>query len=109
MGRWVLLAGAVALTVSCGSRTALLPGEPGGSGPGGSGGSGGGATPQAVVCHAALQDGAPTPTRGFCTTRANQADANAPHAPVIAWSVTPFPIVSPEDYLPAETVVDAAG
>jgi hypothetical protein len=108
MGRRVLLA-AVALSVSCGSRTALLPGGPGSSGPGGSGGSGGGATPQAVVCNAALLDGAPTPTRGYCTTRANQAALSGPHAPTIAWSVTPFPILSPEDYLPAETVVDANG
>ena len=107
MGRRVLLA-AVALSVSCGSRTPLLPGGPGG-GPGGSGGSGGGATPQAVVCNAALLDGAPTPTRGYCTTRANQAALSGPHAPTIAWSVTPFPILSPEDYLPAETVVDATG
>jgi hypothetical protein len=29
--------------------------------------------------------------------------------PQIVWSATPFPIVSPEDYLPAETVVDATG
>ena len=107
MGRRVLLAGAVALSVSCGSRTPLLPGGPG-SGPGGAGGSGG-ATPQAVGCNAALLDGAPTPTRGYCTTRANQATMSGPHAPTIAWSVTPFPILSPEYYLPAETVVDANG
>ncbi|HEY3817286.1 MAG TPA: hypothetical protein VGL81_08955 [Polyangiaceae bacterium] len=108
MGRRALLA-VLVLPVACGARTALLlPGE--GAGGGGSGGSGGGgATPLAVVCHAALQDGAPTPTQGFCTTRANQASVVGPEAPVVAWAVAPFPIPSPEDYLPAEMVVDASG
>jgi hypothetical protein len=110
MGRRALLAvlAVIGLPAGCGSRTGLL--LPGQGAAGGSGGSGsGGTTPLAIACNAALLDGAPTPTRGYCTTRANQAAANGPHAPTIAWSVAPFPIVSPEDYLPAETVVDASG
>jgi len=108
MRRRALLA-VLALPVACGARTPLLPGGPGDTGSAGSGGGGGGATPLAVACNAALLDGAPTPIQGYCTTRANQAPLAGPRAPTIAWSVTPFPIVSPEDYLPAETVVDATG
>ena len=110
MGRRALLAilAVMGLPAACGSRTGLLlPGQGGAGGSGGNGGGGG--TPLAIACNAALLDGAPTPTRGYCTTRANQAAVNGPHAPTIAWSVAPFPIVSPEDYLPAETVVDANG
>ena len=109
-GRAARLAVLAVIPLACGARTALLPGSAGDTGSGGSGGAGGGGgTPLAVVCHAALLDGAPTPTQGYCTTRANQAAFAGPRAPTIAWSVTPFPILSPEDYLPAETVVDAAG
>jgi len=106
MGRWVLLAG-LAFSLSCGSRTALLPGGSGG-GAAGSGG-GGGATPLAVKCAAALLDGAPTPMTGYCPTRANQAPGNAPASPRVAWSVTPFAVDPPENFLPAEIVVDPTG
>ena len=47
--------------------------------------------------------------QGYCPTHANQAPANAPRAPQIAWSVTPLLIDEPEDFLPAEVVVDPAG
>src|ERR1019366_7985313 len=95
------------LSLACGSKTALLLA---GAGDGtGSGGSGGGSTPLAVKCTAAPLDGAPTPIQGYCPTRANQAAMNGPRAPKIAWSVAPFPILTPEDYLPAEVVVDATG
>jgi hypothetical protein len=106
-----IVAGA-ALAVSCGSRTGLLlPGQGGqGGASGSSGSSGGGSTgPLVVPCNAALQAGAPTPTRGFCTTRANQAAVSGPTAPAVAWNVAPFPVPTPENYLPAETVVDASG
>jgi len=109
MGRPARIA-LLVLPLACGARTALLPGGPGDTGSGGSGGGGGGTTPLAVACNAALLDGAPTPTQGYCTTRANQAAVAGPRVgPQIVWSVTPFPITSPEDYLPAETVVDATG
>jgi sugar lactone lactonase YvrE len=62
-----------------------------------------------VKCPAALQAGAPTPTLGFCSTRANQAAALAPAAPSVAWTAQPFVISNPEDYLPAQVVVDASG
>jgi hypothetical protein len=104
-----LLAG-LGLSLACGARTPLLPGGPGdGTGSGGGGGSGGGPTPLAVPCTAALLAGAPTPIRGYCPTRANQASVNGPRAPKIAWGVTPFPIQAPEDFLPAEVVVDPNG
>jgi hypothetical protein len=96
------------LAAACGARTALLPGGSSGGGPGGSSG-GGSAGPLVVPCNAALQAGAPTPTHGFCTTRANQAAVSGPTSPAVAWSVAPFPITTPENYLPAETVVDASG
>jgi hypothetical protein len=47
--------------------------------------------------------------QGYCPTRANQAPGNGPHAPRVAWAVTPFPIDTPESFLPAEIVVDATG
>ena len=109
MPRRALLA-VVGLALACGSKTALLPGGAGqGASSGSGGGGGGGATPLAVKCTAALLDGAPTPIQGYCPTRANQAAGNGPRAPKIVWSVTPFPIATPEDYLPAEVVVDATG
>ena len=107
MGRGLLVVG-VALAVACGARTGLvLPGGPGSTASSGS--SGGGPTPLAVKCTSALLDGAPTPMQGYCPTRANQAAANAPRAPKVAWSVAPFPIDTPENFLPAEMVVDPSG
>jgi hypothetical protein len=48
--------------------------------------------------------------QGYCPTRANQAPLNGPRVgPQIVWSVTPFPITTPEDFLPAEIVVDPSG
>ena len=107
MGRRWWLAG-IAASLACGARTPLLPGGTSGEATS-SGGSGGGPTPLAVKCAAALLDGAPTPMRGYCPTRANQAPANAPRAPKVAWSAKPFPIDVPESFLPAEIVVDASG
>jgi outer membrane protein assembly factor BamB len=104
VGRW-WHAGVVAL-LACGARTAVLPGGGGGAS---SSGGGAGATPLAVKCTAALADGAPTPMKGYCPTRANQAAMNGPRAPKVAWSVTPFAIKDPESFLPAESVVDGAG
>ncbi|HEY6463335.1 MAG TPA: hypothetical protein VIY73_24380, partial [Polyangiaceae bacterium] len=111
--------GSVLLVAACGARTALLPGGAGGAGGTGgdggggtsSGGSGSGGTPGLldVHCPASLQPGAPTPTLGFCSTRANQSAALAPRAPSIAWTAQPFVISNAEDYLPAQIVVDAAG
>jgi outer membrane protein assembly factor BamB len=57
-------------------------------------------------CEAALQAGAPTPMRGYCSTRANAALARAPTAPQVTWKLKlPF---KPVDAA-IEIVVDAAG
>ena len=106
MRRRVLLAG-LALSLSCGARTALLPGGPGGTGSRSSGGTG--ATPLAVKCAAALLDGAPTPMQGYCPTQANQASGLAPASPQVAWSVVPFAVDPLENFLPAAIVVDPSG
>jgi len=105
MARSQLLA-ALVLAAGCGARTPLLPGGSGGSG---GGGGGGGTGPLAVPCGAALLEGAPTPIRGYCSTRANQALLSGPSAPEVAWATAPFAIPDPENYLPAEIVVDADG
>lgn len=96
-----LAAFALALSVACGARTPLLlPGE----GPAG-GREGTGSAP----CGAALLANAPTPMQGYCPTRANRASLSGPRAPQIAWTAVPFAISDPEDYLPAQVVVDASG
>ena len=97
----VLPVALVVVLAACGAKTGLVP-------PGGAGG-GAGTGPLAVKCTSAQQDGAPTPTRGFCPTRSNQAPFAGPQSPEIAWSARPFPVTDPENYLPAEIVVDAAG
>lgn len=60
-------------------------------------------------CTAALQSGAPTPTRGYCPTGAGLTALAAPRKPSVAWTRTLVPQENPENYLPFEIVVDASG
>jgi outer membrane protein assembly factor BamB len=108
MGRrgLVLLAG-LGLSLACGARTRLL--LPGSEGAGASSGSGSGGSVLQGVCAAPLLDGAPTPMRGYCPTRANQATMNGPRGPQVAWTARPFAIDISTDFLPADMVVDATG
>jgi hypothetical protein len=108
MRRRGALAG-VLLLLACGARTALLPGDLGTGTGSSSGGGTVGATPLAVKCAAPLLAGAPTPMQGYCPTRANQAPGNAPRGPHVVWTATPYPIQNPENFLPAEMVVDPSG
>lgn len=108
MGRrgLVLLAG-LGLVLACGARTRLL--LPGSEGAAASSGSGSGGSVLQGACAAPLLDGAPTPMRGYCPTRANQATMNGPRNPQIAWTVRPFAIDDPTAFLPADVVVDPTG
>jgi hypothetical protein len=56
-----------------------------------------------------MQAGAPTPTRGYCPTRANQAPFVGPRSPKIVWTAKPFAVNDPESFFPAQVVVDASG
>ncbi|HEY6460357.1 MAG TPA: hypothetical protein VIY73_09405, partial [Polyangiaceae bacterium] len=107
----LLLPAAVAL--ACGAKTGiLLPGAGGGGGvtsSGGGAGTPGTPGPLAVHCTSAQQAKAPTPTLGYCPTRANQAPFVGPQSPHVAWTANPFAIDNPENFLPAEIVVDASG
>ncbi|MGH7295663.1 MAG: PQQ-binding-like beta-propeller repeat protein [Polyangiaceae bacterium] len=96
--------------VACGAKTALLPGSGGGAtGSGGSSGGAGPTGPLAVLCTSAMLDGAPTPTRAYCPTRAGQAPFRGPRGPRVAWSKKPFTIDDAESFFPAQTVVDPTG
>jgi hypothetical protein len=110
--RWLLLlllGCVVTSAAACGAKTGLvLPGH-GGSGGGTSGGAGAPVGPLAVTCTSAMQAGAPTPTRGYCPTRANQAPFAGPRSPKVAWTAKPFAITDPESFFPAQVVVDASG
>jgi hypothetical protein len=90
----------LAVATSCGGRTGLLADVVA---------TDGGEPAPVPRCTAALLSGAPTPTRGYCPTRANQATLPGPRSPQIAWSAKPFPVDDPEQYLPPEVVVDPAG
>jgi hypothetical protein len=113
IGAALLLVSAAAV-LACGAKTGiLLPGAGGGGGGTSSGGGGAGTPgtpgPLAVHCTSAQQANAPTPTVGYCPTRANQAPFVGPQSPHVAWTASPFAIDNPENFLPAEIVVDASG
>jgi hypothetical protein len=107
----LVLGGLAAAAAACGARTGLVVDGQAGSSSGAGGSSGGTAPvgPLAVKCTSAMQAGAPTPTRGYCPTRAGQAAFAGPKAPVVTWVAQPYSIPDPEHYFPAQVVVDASG
>jgi outer membrane protein assembly factor BamB len=106
----VLVAAALAASIACGSRTdPLLLAGGGGTASGGGTGSSSGGTVLQGACAAKLLPNAPTPMRGYCPTRANQATVAGPRAPKVAWTARPVPIDDPSGFRPAEIVVDDTG
>jgi outer membrane protein assembly factor BamB len=106
----VLAAAAAGASSACGARTdpLLLAGGSGTGAGGASNGSSGGAVLQGA-CAAKLLPNAPTPMRGYCPTRANQATIAGPRAPAVAWTARPVTIDDPSAFRPAEIVVDDTG
>ena len=103
MTRGVLAVTVVVLAIpACGARTGL-------DGTAGAGAHPGGGVGLTSACNAAVQSGAPTPMPDYCPTHAAQASATGPRSPHLVWTAQPFPIQSPEDYLPPWMVVDASG
>src|SRR5215472_9014322 len=102
------------LLTACGSRTGLGAGgtAPAATTQGPEAGTvteGGSVQPQ-VQCTSAVQAGAPTPMKGYCSTRASLTPLEAPRHPAVAWSANVLPTESPDQFeRPFEIVVDASG
>jgi hypothetical protein len=47
--------------------------------------------------------------KGYCPTRSGLTPVAAPHSPHVAWSTSLVPQANPENFLPAELVVDRSG
>jgi outer membrane protein assembly factor BamB len=86
----------LACAAGCGARTDLNSPR--------DGGTDAAVPPPENACASAVDPAAPTPMRGYCSTRAHLAPHGTPSAPVMGW-VTPLET----DYEPIELVVDGAG